>query len=156
MMEKKLDFSIPERDDHPANLGMSWKGSNLAPEVGRVGMLKSEPGFYYDQQGNQVSEAVARLVGFDVEANARIRFLKERKAQFDRELEEELRRTTQREAVVVAERGGYAVVEIGAGYFNTVDLDGKPINARPVTHEAAMRLFGMLAPEENPDVSEDA
>lgn len=142
----KLDMRSTADNIHPNDLGMSWKGSRLAPEVGLIGMLKGDPGHWYDGQGNPVSEAVARLVGWDVEHWSRIRFLAEKRAAFEAELQEEMRKATCREAVIVEERGGFAVHELGSGRHNVVDIDGSAINVRPLTLHEALQLLNKLSP----------
>lgn len=126
--------------------GVSMKMSRLNPEVGVVAMYKDDPGKYFDQNGGEVSEAIARLAGFDTETNARIRFLAEKKAEFEREMEAEYKKTIGRGQTVIETRGGFSVVELSNGRHNVIDLDGQAINPTPLTAQEATRLLNMLAP----------
>lgn len=60
------------------------------PNGERVSMYKDEPGVYYGEDGQPLSEAVAERAGFDVRSLARER---QRREDERRRAEEEARRT---------------------------------------------------------------
>lgn len=126
--------------------GVTMRFSRLNPEVGVIAMIKDDPGKYYDQNGNEVSEGIARLAGFDTETNARIRFLAEKRAEFDREMAAEYAKASGKGLTVIETRGGFSLVELSNGRHNVVDLDGQSINPQPLTVQEATRLLNMLAP----------
>lgn len=128
--------------------GVMFKKSWLAPEIGMVGMYKDDPGKYFSDNGAEVSEAIAKLAGFDVDKFARVRFLRERQAEFEREIADELRKAAGTSQVVLATHGGFSVVQLANGRADVVDVDGKRINAKPLTEAEATRLFEMLAATE--------
>lgn len=126
--------------------GVTGRSSYLNPELGTVYMYKDDPGIYFNTHGQGVSETVARLAGYDVEALARVRERKEKLAEFEADMERELRMATAKAPVILAKRGGFQIVGRAAGRADVQDMDGVTINAMSLTEEEARTLFNKLAP----------
>lgn len=126
--------------------GVTMKQSWLNPEVGTIGMYKDDPGKYFDANGNEVSEAIARLAGFDTEALARIRFLNQKRSEFEQEMMAEYRKAAGKAQTVLASNGSFSVVQGSNGRADVVDISGQKINPNALTEAEAMRLLSMLQP----------
>jgi hypothetical protein len=129
---------------HDIDEGFTIRGSFACPEVGKIYMRKDDPGVYYNEVGAEVSEQVARAVGYPVEKHARERFIAQQRAEWERLAQEELARFDGKEEVLAA-KGGFKVVSKPNGRADVQDLDGVTINPRPLTETEAFKLFNMLA-----------
>lgn len=112
----------------------------------RVYMYKDAPGEFYDDFGRSVSEAVAAAAGFDTVALGRVKFLADKKAQFQAEIDAELKKAagSLTEEVVASSEMGFTMLGLGGGRFKIVDVDGTMISPRPLNKEDADRLFELL------------
>ncbi|MEZ0018460.1 hypothetical protein [Sinorhizobium fredii] len=129
----------------PIDEGVTIKASFLNPEIGKVAMVKSQPGVYFDEHGQEVSEAIARLAGFDVVRLARIKYLAEQQAAFHADMMNEYAKAAGLKHETLASRGGFSVVQLANGRADVVDVDGSKINATGLTEAEAFKLFNMLA-----------
>ena len=128
--------------------GVNIKQSFLSPT--RVLMYKDNPGEYFDDNGTPVSDAVAAAAGFDVAALGRIKFLSDKKSQFQAEIDAELKKAAGNmlEEVVVSSETGFSMVHMGGNRYKIIDLDGTAISPRPLNRDDADRLFELLTQAE--------
>lgn len=112
----------------------------------QIYMYVDSPGVYYDAFGHEVSEELAEGAGFDVENLRKKRLLAERRAQALKTIEDEFRAAEEGEQLVVRERGGWQLVDIGAGRFIIKDPDGNNINPVPLPRQSADALLEQLTP----------
>ncbi|AUX77826.1 hypothetical protein [Sinorhizobium fredii] len=153
---EEVEFAKPPID---LDRGVTGKKSWMHPEIGIVYAYKDDPGVYFNEHGTEVSEQVARLAGHDVEANARIRYLRQKRKEFDKELEAEMARVTKQGGDLLVSRGGFSVMTLAHGRCAVTDLDGQWITPNPLTREEAFKLLDKLSPvdpvaEGQDDVSE--
>jgi hypothetical protein len=114
-----------------------------------VVMIKSSPGVYYDKRGNRVSEEIARKAGIPVEKYARERIKAERLDAAKRAIEADLATIEAPARQVLAERGGFELIDIGLGRAMLVAPDGLPLTEAPLTVEQGQKLLEKLAPAED-------
>lgn len=114
-----------------------------------VYMYKDDPGVFLNQHGGPVDEALAEAAGFDVERFTKERTRKDRLAEAERLINEELGLSKGRK--VVETRAGYSLVDVGAAGFVIEDPDGLVLTPAPVSDEVAKSVFTQMAgPAEKP------
>ena len=113
----------------------------------RVFMHKKHPGIYLNVHGHEVSEAVARQAGFDVERYRREALKRDKMAEASAIIEAELTQQVTPEATVIEERGGYKLVDVGYSRF-VITLDEEPVTPKAVTLSLAKSIMAKLAPAE--------
>lgn len=119
---------------------------NVHPGTGMdVFMYVNDPGKYLTAHLTTVPDQIAREAGYNVEALAKERLRRERKAQASAIIDKELSNdeTTLEECVNVL--NGFKLVSIGMGRHNVKDPDGNILNAHPLTKESAERLLNSMA-----------
>lgn len=128
--------------------GVTMKQSYISET--RVYMYKDEPGSFYDDFGRPVSEAVAAAAGFDTVALGRVKFLQDKKNQFQAEIDAALKDAagSLTEEVVASSETGFTMLHLGGNRFKIVDVDGTMISPRPLNKEDADRLFELLTQED--------
>ena len=115
-----------------------------SPEGMRVHMYKDEPGTYRDAYGNEVSEKLARTVGFDVTELAKLKRKGEKLAAAHAQIEEE-EGNGDAKGTVVEERGGYRVEHMGFGHHFVFDADDNQLTPQSLTKKKALALLDTLA-----------
>lgn len=110
-----------------------------------VYMYFDDPGVYLTPQGHPVPEEVARSAGFDVDVYKKAHDKKSRMADFQAMLDSEYGDAAER--VVLEERDGYKLVEVGTlGNVMVIDDEDRPLVATPLPADIGRTLFNKLAP----------
>lgn len=112
-----------------------------------VYMYVDSPGHYLNAFGNPVPEQLAKEAGFDVEKHAKERKRRERMQEAKDAIDAELAEINEENAVVVKEKGGFKVVDIGLGRHNVLDPDGNRLNPVPLSLDLAEKLVDRLVPD---------
>ncbi len=122
--------------------------SRSDPQTGMdVYMYVDEPGVYRSAHGTEVNVELAHRAGFEVDEH-----LKKRKVQLalasarDRVLAE-MEQANTGEKVVMAERDGFKIIDIGYDRYNVLSPDGDKLNKEPLGKREAVILLEQLAPE---------
>jgi hypothetical protein len=115
-------------------------------------MYKTEPGLYLNAFGNEVSEKIAREAGFDVEKFSRQRLRSERLADAAAIVDAEMAQADNKEAVKIAEHGGFAIMDVGFNRFVLETSEGDRVTPRAVTLAVAQSLLSKLSGS-GPDAS---
>lgn len=110
-----------------------------------VFMYLEEPGKYLSAHGTPVSEKLAKEAGMDTEKFRKQRIVTEKMAEHRQKVLAELE-IAQQDRVVVAEQGGFSVVDLGQDRHQVLDPDGTVLTAEPLPKEAALGLLDQLAP----------
>lgn len=113
-------------------------------------MYNARPGYYYDEQGHEVSPDAAISSGFPVEEQMRERKRREATSLATEKIEAEFKRGTAKEEILVA-RGNYKVVKIAGGLFNIVDAEDSSIRynvSGPLPQKLALEVLDALVPPE--------
>lgn len=116
----------------------------------KIFMYFDTPGVYYNVHGKEVPEAVAVSAGFDVAKYSKQRFKREKMKQFEKEIELQLSLEDEGDAppAVLAEAGGFKVLDAKLGNVWVVDAEGEKMNDRPITEAAGMKLLEVLTTAE--------
>lgn len=127
---------------------------NMDPRTGvEVFMYVDDPGVYLSAHGTPVAEELARAAGYDVAKFAKERKLKERlkqaHASIQKELEMESAKSDNR--IVVKEKSGFKVVDIGIGRHIVQDPEGNVLHVGHLTGEQALILIDQLVPDPPPE-----
>lgn len=133
---------------------------NVHPATGMdVFMYVQKPGYYYNAFGTEVAEQLARESGFDVDTHLRARRKNEMMSDAMQKIEAELEQNNRelgKEEVVVEERGGFKIIDIGLGRHQLKSPDGDILTPIPIPLEQAKAVFEQIAPkveEEKPQPS---
>jgi len=112
-----------------------------------VYMYVDTPGVYLNAFGSEVAEEMAKTAGFDVGILAKKRLKNERMAAAMSAIEKELQGSEESMEVVVAEREGFTIVDIGIGRHHLKDPDGNVLTPTAQPLEAAKLLMDQLVPK---------
>lgn len=116
--------------------------ANKALAGSMVCMYKDTPGLYYARNGVPLDPELARLAGFDVEADlrdkARIEKRKEALLAIDREFD------VMPEGEIVQEDGDFQIVHMGRGWFDVLDEEGGRVNEGRLRRESAVEFVEAL------------
>lgn len=118
----------------------------LHPTGVAVYMYADEPGVYRNAFGTIVSDELAEQAGYDLKQLGKLRLKRERMAAAMEAINAELE-SGEIERIVVEERDGFQLVDIGYDRFNVEDPDGNVLNPVPLTKVQAKPLFDKLAPQ---------
>ena len=126
---------------------------NMDPRTGvEIFMYVDDPGVYLSAHGTPVSEGLAQSAGYDIAKFAKERKLKERlkqaHASIQKELEMESAKSDNR--IVVKEKSGWKVTDIGLGRHNVQDPEGNVMHKGHLTGEQALSLIEQLVPDPPP------
>lgn len=135
MAEKKIDY----------NRGL-MKRTHIKTGVD-VYMYKDDPGVFLNAYGTVVSEQLARECGFETEKLGKEKLKKERMAQAMALIEAELAEAEPSNRLLVEERLGFKVMDVGKGMHILEDPDGNKLTAAPLPMEAALTLLKQMTPE---------
>lgn len=116
-----------------------------------VFMYRNDPGVYYSSNGIEVSPALARAAGFDVERLAAEKIKKQKMRDFEAKWNADIQVATRR---VVAKRGMFNLVDLGGNRYIVEDIEGQNLtaNKQASTLEAGMQWLEWFAgPEVKPD-----
>ena len=119
-----------------------------APTNTQVFMYVDTPGAYLNAFGHPISDKMAKEAGFDTDKLSRERMKRERMEKFQNEMEAELDLVAAGKQKVIAERGGFKVVELALGNANVYDEDDDLMNTVPMPVKQAKALLDALTPEE--------
>lgn len=112
------------------------------PDGFRVFMYKGEPGRWYDERGETVTEKVAQRAGFDVETLQRERAKREKLEQYRQRVEQEFASQEQDVArLLSAQTEGLEVKHIGAGKYAVHDAEGVRLTQRALSKREAEELI---------------
>lgn len=110
-----------------------------------------KPGYFYNDHGKEVSLAMAKSAGYDVDALIAERKKRQRISDVTQQIESEYQ-LTRATRDIVATKGDYRVIHIGSELYNIEDLDGTVMNTKgPVSKPVAMNILDNLVPEEVAD-----
>lgn len=128
MAERKIDYDLGVKIRTMSQMGMD------------IFMYKQKPGYYYNAHGHEVSEAFAKMAGYDVDRHKLERRRQEAIGAAARAYDSEQEKLTQANIrEVVKEKNGYKVVNIGHGRHLVEDPDGNVLT-QGVTLTADMAL----------------
>lgn len=115
-----------------------------------VYMYRKQPGIYYDAHGNEVSEAMAAAVGYDVATLAKARMKRERMAAAMSAIEAEIEAADGEDLddKPLVERAGYKITKLPLGNANIYGPDGEKLNTKPMPVAEAKVMLDHLAPKE--------
>ncbi|BCH33966.1 hypothetical protein MesoLjLc_58960 [Mesorhizobium sp. L-8-10] len=102
-------------------------------------------GHYFDQNGHPVSVDIARMAGFDVDADLQEKERSERLAKVQKEINLEYQKSSHE---VLRERGGYTLRDAGLNRVEIYDREGKKLSVRPMAMAEAQRFFDAMVPPE--------
>lgn len=126
------------------------RGVHMRTNAGAGGiqiyMYVDTPGVYLDAFGHEVPEELAEGAGFDVEHLRKKRQLAERRAAAIKQVEDEMAAADEGDAIVVRERAGWQILDIGLGRHILKDPDGNNINPVPLPRQSADALLEQLTP----------
>jgi len=109
-----------------------------------VYMYYAKPGEYLTPLGGSVPEEIAARAGYDVEFFGKQKLRAEKVAEFQQLLDLEM--NTEGDGTVLAERGGYKLVEVGTlGHVKVLDSEGHAVVNIPYPRELGEELFSKLA-----------
>lgn len=115
-----------------------------------VYMYVDDPGVYLNEHGAVIDERFAREAGFPVDEQIKQRDLKKRlKAAHDAIMKE--MQMAAEEKVVVEEKNGFQILDIGLGRHNILSPDGDVLTDHPLPLEEAKKVLNMIAPDEQKD-----
>lgn len=129
------------------NRGVTVK---IHPSGVRVYMYKDEPGFYLSGQGTPVGEELAKEAGFDVAQLGKKRAIKEKLAEAQSRIIQEMELAQEGRKVVV-ERQGFQLVDIGYGRHQVLGPDGILLTPQWLPLEQGQQLFNQLVPDAQAD-----
>lgn len=109
-------------------------------------MVKTQPGVYYDDQGNIVRPDVARLAGFDVETLGLRRKVADRQRHAAAEIERQAILEQQR--MEIENNPPFKSLNRGNGKYDVVNLDGASINEEILTKQQAHTMASKLNQEQ--------
>lgn len=113
-----------------------------------VYMYFDDPGVYLTAHATKVSEEMARAAGYDVEVWGKKRQIRVAMAQAQAKVMEQFAAAELEANIVVKEKGGFKVVDIGVGRFVIKDPDDETITDQAMSKEAAEILLDQLVPDE--------
>lgn len=111
----------------------------------QVFMYRDQPGVYLNAFAKPVSENLAKEVGFDVETLGRKKLAKEKLGAAMQAIEAELAVEHAEERKIIAQRGGYNVVDLGLGRARIEDDEGHSLTETPMAQDYALKLLDELA-----------
>lgn len=116
----------------------------------QVYMYFDTPGIYFNVHGKEVALDVARAAGFDVDRYAKMKLKREKMREFEQTIEAQLAMEDEsgEGPAVLAERGGFKVIDAKLGNVWVVDADGEKMNDRPISEKAGLLLLDQLVPNE--------
>lgn len=118
------------------------------PNGFRVFMYKDEPGKWFDERGEEVTDKVAQRAGFDVETLRRERAKREKLEQYRQRVEQEFESKEQDVARLLSARTeGLEVKHIGAGKYAIHDAEGVRLTQRALTKREAEELISDMQQE---------
>lgn len=114
-----------------------------------VYMYLDDPGRYLNAHGTEVGVDLARRAGFDVDKQVKERQLKKRLAEAYAKIHSEMQ-MGEASRIVVREKGGFAIRDIGLGRHELVSPDGDVLTdpEKPLPLEQANALLDQLVPDE--------
>lgn len=119
---------------------------NVHPSNVEVYMYLDDPGVYLSAHGTPVTEDFARGAGFDVVEQTKKRQVKERMKVAMTRINAELELAAS-EKVVVMERNGFKLVDLGLDRHQVESPDGLVLNKDPLPLAQAKTLLEALTPE---------
>lgn len=126
------------------------------PQTGMdVHMYVDEPGVYRSSHGNVIDTAIAARAGFPIEEQAKAKRRQDAlKAAHDKVLRE-LDEANTGERIVLAERDGFKIIDIGYDRYMVQDPDGDNLTPKPLNKREAVVLLEELVPEGKTEGAED-
>ena len=112
-------------------------------------MYMAEPGIYLNAFGTPVAEDLAAAAGYDIVKYGKERQRREKMKLAMSAIDAELQladEISKDEELVVMERNGFKIIDIGLGRRIVKDPDGGILTVNPVPEELAMKLFDQLVP----------
>lgn len=114
----------------------------------KVFMYFDTPGVYLNVHGKEVPEAVAEAAGFDIAKYAKQRLKREKMQEFEKTIEAQLAMEDEAEDVapkVLAEAGGFQMIDAKLGNVWVIDADGERMNDRPINAAEGKLLLDVLS-----------
>jgi hypothetical protein len=122
----------------------------LHPSGVEVYMYWDTPGVYLNAFAKPVAEGFAAAAGFDIlrfgKAKRRMELMRVAREKIEEQLQDSMRTR-----VVVEERGGYRIVDIGGDRFIIEDLDGGILTPAPVSLGMAKEILDAAVPPLEPE-----
>lgn len=112
-----------------------------------VYMYHDEPGVFLSAHGTPVAESFARQAGFEVDELMKRRRIKERMAVAMKQITDEIE-IAESKAIVVKEKGGFAIVDLGYDRYQVHSPDGDNLTPSPLSRAQSELLLDSLAPDE--------
>lgn len=121
----------------------------------KVFMYLDRPGEFINAFGTEVDDELARAAGFDVDKWRKVKLKRERMAEAQRFIENELDLEYEvEEQNIVQEAEGFKLVRIGEGGYIVLDPDGNKLVPLPLPKASAEGLFKQLVPKKEPKVKD--
>ncbi len=114
----------------------------------KIFMYFDTPGVYYNVHEKEVPEGLAIAAGFDTDKYSKLKFKREKMREFEKTIEAQLAMEEEDAAQppkVLAERGGFKVIDAKLGNVWVLDEDGEKMNDRPINVPTGMLLLDQLA-----------
>lgn len=112
-----------------------------------VYMYVDEPGVFRNAHGTEIDVELAKRAGFPVDELLKKRRVKEALKAAEAKVLEELRVQDGREKVVVKEKEGFRIVDMGYDRYQVQDPDGDALHAAYLGLREATILLDQLVPD---------
>lgn len=120
---------------------------NRHPNGIDIYMYLDTPGVYLTGHATPVSEKMAGEAGYDTVAYKSLRIRQTREKEFLSKLDLELAAGLSVRRVI-AEKGGYKVIELSKDRHQILGPDDKPLSPMPFVLEEALNILNELSPDE--------
>lgn len=117
----------------------------LHPTGISVFMYKDQPGVFYNAHGKEVAPSLATECGYKTERLLREKLRREKMTAAQIAIDEEFG-YSDKQHVVVAERDGYQLVDIGLDRFIIEDNEGVSLTPRHLTRAESQAVFDKVVP----------
>jgi len=133
--------------------------SRTDPGTGmEVYMYVDDPGVYLSAHGTEVDVELARRAGFPIDEQMKKRHIKLALKNAQDKVLAELAEADKSEKVVVKEKAGFKVVDIGYDRYRVHDPDGDLLTPSPLSLRESVILLDQLVPgsEDEPEADPKA
>lgn len=109
-----------------------------------VAMYDDTPGSYMTERGEPLDAEFAKQAGFNVGADQRRAAVNKRVADYQKQLEDELKSEEDALASIMSDAGNYDVRHIGGGQYAIFDKDGERMTRVAMTKKDVELLIGPI------------